>query len=442
MACVLMNNIQQTRIQLEKTYQAMGGSNLLEDAASILNQLQSTLNKVLDQLARQFADSISPKVDKSVQHMGKLLQDVKGGGQGQAISKSEVAAAADNILGPLMDLLDGSLSMYAENCDKSVLKRLLKQLWRIVMKSLERNIVLPPIETKQKGLEKGLTGLENVSGSVFGVLGGGKTDVKNVMNAVSDNLKEGDKSLSPKQCAVLECGLDVVKQYFHAGGNGLKMSYVNKSEELKSLQHALSLYTQTTDALIKNFVASQNHQDSASTSEGSVGEVSVQVDLYTHPGTGEHKVNVKVVAANGLIMPKSQQGMKPYVEVNLIGPHLAGKKRKFETKQNKNWPPKFNETFLFNIGNEEQMTAYELHISVKDYCFGRENRIVGVSVMQLKDIINQGSCACWLSLGRRIHMDETGWTILRILSQRTTDEVAREFVKLKTDVRDDASLQQ
>ena len=76
-----MNNIQQTRIQLEKTYQAMGGSNLLEDAASILNQLQSTLNKVLDQLARQFADSISPKVDKSVQHMGKLLQDVKGGGR-------------------------------------------------------------------------------------------------------------------------------------------------------------------------------------------------------------------------------------------------------------------------------------------------------------------------------------------------------------------------
>merc|ERR1719411_785123 len=206
MACVLMNNIQQTRIQLEKTYQSMGGSNLLEDAASILNQLQSTLNKVLDQLARQFADSISPKVDKSVQHMGKLLQDVKGGGQGQAISKSEVAAAADGILGPLMDLLDGSLSMYAENCDKSVLKRLLKQLWRIVMKSLERNIVLPPIETKQKGLEKGLSGLEKSGGLILGgLIGGGKPDVKNVMNVVSDNLKEREKSLSPKQCAVLEC---------------------------------------------------------------------------------------------------------------------------------------------------------------------------------------------------------------------------------------------
>ena len=38
---------------------------------------------------------------------------------------------------------------------------------------------------QQKGLEKGLSGMDNVAGSVFGVLGGGKTDVKNVMNVVS-----------------------------------------------------------------------------------------------------------------------------------------------------------------------------------------------------------------------------------------------------------------
>ena len=49
-----MNNIQQTRVQLEKTYQAMGGQELEEDAASILNQMQTRLNGVLDNLARVF----------------------------------------------------------------------------------------------------------------------------------------------------------------------------------------------------------------------------------------------------------------------------------------------------------------------------------------------------------------------------------------------------
>ena len=53
--------------------------------------------------------SFNRRVDASVIEMGKLLYEVKGGGQGQAIAKSEVQAAADAILQPLMDLLDGSL---------------------------------------------------------------------------------------------------------------------------------------------------------------------------------------------------------------------------------------------------------------------------------------------------------------------------------------------
>ena len=40
--------------------------------------------------------------------------------------------------------------------------------------------------SQQKGLEKGLSGMDNVAGGLIGgLMGGGKPDVKNVMNVVS-----------------------------------------------------------------------------------------------------------------------------------------------------------------------------------------------------------------------------------------------------------------
>ncbi|KRY69904.1 Phorbol ester/diacylglycerol-binding protein unc-13, partial [Trichinella pseudospiralis] len=434
LACILMNNVQQLRVQLEKMYESMGGAMLDQDAQQVLKGLQSKLNNVLEGLTHVFAASLESNIYDSTVKLGNLLMRVKGGGQ---VQKSQVTAEADLILEPLMDLLDVSLTQYAQQCEKTVLKKLLKELWRITISCMEKLVVLPVFPDRNL-----LKQLPNAKiGDMSKLLSNHLKEVKNISSVkeVMDLARESDRSLTPKQCTVLDASLDTVKSYFHAGGSGLKKSFLEKSAEYQSLKYALSLYTQTTDQLIKTFIALQKEQDSPSQEEP-VGEVSVQVDLFTHPGTGEHKVTVKILAANDLRW-QTTGVFRPFIEVHIVGPNQADKKRKFATKtKTNNWAPKFNEVFYFILGNEDELENYELIFQAKDYCFAREDRLIGVGVLQLRSFAEHGSCACWVQLGRRQYIDDTGLILLRILSQRHYDEIAKQFVKLKTESRYESEL--
>jgi len=412
---ILMNNIQQLRLNLEQLYELMGGAQLDDETKGMLNDLQRQLSDVLDELSAMFVKSIEPTIRQSIEEVYKQLQQIKGNQVSSGTTAGQIKGAeAMVVTKSLLDYLDQRLTFFANQCEKTVLKRLLKELWKAVIIDLEKVIVLPPFSDSKTLLTIPSAKIEDAYRLLSGELG-----------------RDNDRSLTQKQCQILDRGLEDLKEFFHASGQGLKRNYLEKTAELQSLKYALSLYTQTTDSLIKTFVRTEKDQDRPALEE-SFGEVSIQVDLFTHPGNGEHKVTVKVVAANGLKW-RTTGMFRPYVELAMCGPHLSDKKRKQTTKTKSNtWIPKYNETFHFILGNEEEPDCYELNIAVKDYSFMREDRLIGLNIIKLSQVCEQGSWSSWVPLGSRINFDDTGLTILRILSHRTNDELAKEFVALKS----------
>lgn len=100
----------------------MGGAELDPDSGRVLNNLQNKLNNVLVKLSGQFVASLETGIQEQIAKLGMLLTKIKG----PQLQKSQMVGEVDLVLEPLMNLLEGSLQRYAQQCVTTVLKYILK----------------------------------------------------------------------------------------------------------------------------------------------------------------------------------------------------------------------------------------------------------------------------------------------------------------------------
>jgi protein unc-13 len=174
-----------------------------------------------------------------------VVSEIKG--PAASIEDAGIMGDTDMVLSPVLSTLDDSFELFSQSAEKTVLKRILKALWKLLLNTIEKELVLPPT-TGNTLLNAGKSAMElgKKFGSTLKTTALSGTLPAGITGAVQGSLLTAEKTLSPRHCAVMECAIENLKIYFHSDGMGLKKNFLAKSADLTSLQYALSLYTLST----------------------------------------------------------------------------------------------------------------------------------------------------------------------------------------------------
>ena len=191
--CILMNNIQQLRVQLQGIYEKIGAETMNPNTQDRFKDLQASLSQNIDNLCEQYARSIAERIHECCKLINLHLPRIKGNVNiGSNADKQQLENEALEVMRSLLSFMEENFPTYYKYCEKTILKRLLKELWKMVLNKIEQEVVLPPLP----------------------VVYGGKEETHN---------------LNPRQCAVLEVILDTIKGFFNVHGDGLRKTFLDMS---------------------------------------------------------------------------------------------------------------------------------------------------------------------------------------------------------------------
>ncbi|CAI8054103.1 Phorbol ester/diacylglycerol-binding protein unc-13 [Geodia barretti] len=87
-----------------------------------------------------------------------------------------------------------------------------------------------------------------------------------------------------RQCTALETMLEILRDFFAEGGQ-VQIKPATLDRGITQLKGIICLYRQTTDMIISDYIADSNQR--LQNTDASCGEVSMEIDAYHHPATGE-----------------------------------------------------------------------------------------------------------------------------------------------------------